>query len=82
MSACLFIVGLYHPELLYCIILVCMLFFFFRNRRGPVKGPVFKPSMDSFFKAAVCDLDKLLDDFELSSGKIVELTFSIYLDLF
>uniref|UniRef100_A0AAX7THG7 FYVE-type domain-containing protein n=1 Tax=Astatotilapia calliptera TaxID=8154 RepID=A0AAX7THG7_ASTCA len=25
--------------------------------------------MDSFFKAAVCDLDKLLDDFELNSGK-------------
>lgn len=24
--------------------------------------------MDSFFKAAVCDLDKLLDDFELTSG--------------
>lgn len=26
--------------------------------------------MDSFFKAAVCDLDKLLDDFELNTGKI------------
>ena len=26
-------------------------------------------SMDSFFKAAVCDLDKLLDDFELNTGK-------------
>ena len=25
--------------------------------------------MDSFFKAAVCDLDKLLDDFELNTGK-------------
>lgn len=28
---------------------------------------MFKLGMDSFFKAAVCDLDKLLDDFELSS---------------
>ncbi|XP_068608778.1 zinc finger FYVE domain-containing protein 16 [Brachionichthys hirsutus] len=26
--------------------------------------------MDSFFKAAVCDLDKLLDDFELNTGEI------------
>ncbi|KAF7647045.1 hypothetical protein LDENG_00178460 [Lucifuga dentata] len=26
--------------------------------------------MDSFFKAAVCDLDKLLDDFELSSEEL------------
>ncbi|XP_053729902.1 zinc finger FYVE domain-containing protein 16 isoform X2 [Synchiropus splendidus] len=26
--------------------------------------------MDSFFKAAVCDLDKLLDDFELSSDEL------------
>uniref|UniRef100_A0A8C6LN60 Zinc finger, FYVE domain containing 16 n=1 Tax=Nothobranchius furzeri TaxID=105023 RepID=A0A8C6LN60_NOTFU len=25
--------------------------------------------MDNFFKAAVCDLDKLLDDFELNSGE-------------
>lgn len=25
--------------------------------------------MDSFFKAAVCDLDKLLDDFELNTGE-------------
>lgn len=36
---------------------------------GGVRGPLFKPSMDSFFKAAVCDLDKLLDDFELNTGK-------------
>lgn len=26
------------------------------------------PRMDSYFKAAVCDLDKLLDDFELNAG--------------
>jgi len=30
--------------------------------------------MDSYFKAAVCDLDKLLDDFELNAG----LTFLLY----
>ncbi|KAI3362456.1 hypothetical protein L3Q82_012745, partial [Scortum barcoo] len=28
------------------------------------------PSMDSFFKAAVCDLDKLLDDFELNTEEL------------
>lgn len=27
-----------------------------------------RPRMDSYFKAAVCDLDKLLDDFELNAG--------------
>lgn len=31
---------------------------------------MFKLGMDSFFKAAVCDLDKLLDDFELSSEEL------------
>lgn len=30
---------------------------------------MFKLGMDSFFKAAVCDLDKLLDDFEQSSDE-------------
>jgi len=34
-----------------------------------VQGPLLRSSMDSFFKAAVCDLDKLLDDFELNTGK-------------
>ncbi|XP_042068943.1 zinc finger FYVE domain-containing protein 16 isoform X2 [Haplochromis burtoni] len=38
--------------------------------------------MDSFFKAAVCDLDKLLDDFELNSeeheGRPVSLKPSVY----
>lgn len=29
--------------------------------------------MDSYFKAAVCDLDKLLDDFELNTGKNTKL---------
>ncbi|KAM9794292.1 zinc finger FYVE domain-containing protein 16 isoform 4-T5 [Syngnathus typhle] len=29
-----------------------------------------KGSMDSFFKAAVCDLDKVLDDFELSTDDV------------
>ncbi|KAG7233512.1 hypothetical protein INR49_006971 [Caranx melampygus] len=33
-------------------------------------GRVLWLSMDSFFKAAVCDLDKLLDDFELSSEEL------------
>lgn len=32
-----------------------------------VDGPTLSSSMDSFFKAAVCDLDKLLDDFELNT---------------
>ncbi|CAB1438245.1 unnamed protein product [Pleuronectes platessa] len=34
------------------------------------KGPLFWRSMDSFFKAAVCDLDKLLDDFELNTEEL------------
>lgn len=29
-------------------------------------------SMDSFFKAAVCDLDKVLDDFELNAGEVLK----------
>lgn len=33
-------------------------------------------SMDSFFKAAVCDLDKLLDDFELNTGETTSSTLS------
>ncbi|CAG5867804.1 unnamed protein product, partial [Menidia menidia] len=37
---------------------------------GGTKGPLSLPSMDSFFKAAVCDLDKLLDDFELNSEEL------------
>lgn len=28
--------------------------------------------MDSFFKAAVCDLDKVLDDFELNAGEVLK----------
>lgn len=34
-----------------------------------VRGEPHNPRMDSFFKAAVCDLDKLLDDFELNTGE-------------
>lgn len=37
---------------------------------------MFKLGMDSFFKAAVCDLDKLLDDFELSSEEPTVFPFS------
>lgn len=37
--------------------------------------------MDSFFKAAVCDLDKLLDDFELNTGKTYELICSLFSQL-
>lgn len=31
--------------------------------------------MDSYFKAAVCDLDKLLDDFELNTGESTAISF-------
>lgn len=34
--------------------------------------------MDNYFKAAVCDLDKLLDDFELSSGWKIRPLFPLY----
>lgn len=37
--------------------------------------------MDSFFKAAVCDLDKLLDDFELNTGKIQSRLYISYLEI-
>ena len=37
--------------------------------------------MDSFFKAAVCDLDKLLDDFELNTGKIQSRLYILYLEI-
>ncbi|MED6294103.1 hypothetical protein CHARACLAT_017548, partial [Characodon lateralis] len=37
---------------------------------GAIKGPLLQPRMDSFFKAAVCDLDKVLDDFELHSEEL------------
>uniref|UniRef100_A0A3B1K790 Zinc finger, FYVE domain containing 16 n=1 Tax=Astyanax mexicanus TaxID=7994 RepID=A0A3B1K790_ASTMX len=33
--------------------------------------------MDSYFKAAVCDLDKLLDDFELNSGEMISSSFIV-----
>lgn len=37
--------------------------------------------MDSFFKAAVCDLDKLLDDFELNTGENIFI-IGFYLNVF
>lgn len=48
-----------------------VLVMFFQELQGfeGVDGPTLSSSMDSFFKAAVCDLDKLLDDFELNTGK-------------
>lgn len=46
---------------------VAVLFSLLGFREGT--GPLLSCSMDSFFKAAVCDLDKLLDDLELNTGK-------------
>lgn len=53
---------------------IFLLFFFLLEVQGDIE-PSILSSMDSYFKAAVCDLDKLLDDFELNTGENTTIRF-------